>query len=69
MPVLTCAAELVGAIIVVLIAAILYEFLKTVRELLMYYDLRRIQQSFAKQRRMRSISKENLIKIDDPVSL
>ena len=55
-------SELVGAIIVVLILAILYELLKTGRELLMYYDLQRIQRKLPVYRR--SESRENLMMND-----
>ena len=50
-------SELVGAIIVVLIFAILYELLKTARELLMYYDLQRIQRELPGYRRVESREK------------
>ena len=58
-------SELVGAIIVVVIFAIFYELLKTVRELLMYFDLKRIQKNLVTHRRLnRSDSKEGLIMND-----
>lgn len=50
-------SELVGAIIAVLIFAIFYELLKTARELLMYYDLQRIQRKLPPYRRVESREK------------
>ncbi len=41
----------------VLIFAIFYEFLKTARELLMYYDLQRIQRKLPVYRRVESQEK------------
>lgn len=61
-------SELVGAIIIVLIFAILYELLKTARELIMYYDLQRIQRKMPVYQRVDS--KENLMMNDsDAVSV
>lgn len=40
-----------------LVFAILYELLKTARELLMYYDLQRIQQTLPVYRRIESREK------------
>lgn len=57
--------ELVGAIIVVMVFAILYELLKTVRELLMYFDLKRIDKKMRILRRISSSSsRENLVTDD-----
>ena len=59
-------SELVGAIIVVLIFAILYELLKTARELLMYYDLQRIQRKLPVYQRVES--REKFMMNDDTIS-
>ena len=56
-------SELVGAIIVVLIFAILYELLKTARELLMYYDLQQIQRKLPPYQRVEC--REKLIMDDN----
>ena len=60
-------SEMVGAIIVVLILAILYELLKTFRELLMYYDLQRIQRKLPVYRR--SESREKLMMNDTETNI
>ena len=58
-----CAdAELVAGVIVVVLFAILYELLKTIRELLMYFDLKRINKNMRVLRKSSfNSSKENIM--------
>lgn len=59
-------ADLVAAVIVVVLFAILYELLKTIRELLMYFDLKRINKNMRVLRKSSFInsSTENIMAED-----
>ena len=60
-------ADLVAAVIVVVLFGILYELLKTVRELLMYFDLKRINNMrvLRKSSFINISSKENIMEAEE----